>query len=283
VDWFVDPSRGEWLRRRIAELDTSGPSGFPAYIRILHPVDAWRPLVVSESVVTELETETWSWAHLAALNGASLSASSEWWDISGQTDSVDGWTFAKPHDGWVDPHTLASLVPALRAHTTTPADVTVALWEGWGFGASGSPAVLRNDSVELDAAVVEGDPFVDAKLALMAASDRSMPERKEPAESIGFPLPRLELPDRRYVLGASSLTELEDPSWPFRAGLGWRPGDLDGPTPQLIWPADHAWCVSTEIDAPYTVVAASEPLAAVLLDRPDLETQRVPPPSGAPM
>ncbi|MGH1550499.1 hypothetical protein ACRAWB_15510 [Leifsonia poae] len=211
------------------------PAGFPAYARILHPIDAWPPTIV-DLVVEDPGLESWTWAELAARTRSRLDANSEWWDIAGETDSVDGWTFSKPHDGWNDPQALASLVPALRASTTTPEALTLAVWDGWGFASWGDVSE--------------------------------------------FPLPLFELPDRRYVLGDAALSDLEDPTWPFRAGLGWEPGDINGVMPQFIWPADEAWCVSVEIDAPYTVVAGPHSLIDQIMSLPDLETQVIPEPAA---
>ncbi|NEN04347.1 hypothetical protein G3T36_00535 [Diaminobutyricibacter tongyongensis] len=86
-----------------------------------------------------------------------------------------------------------------------------------------------------------------------------------------FNHPRFELPDRRYVLGSTSLHDLAQPDWPYRSGLGWALGDLDGIMPQLIWPADQTWCLSIEVDAPYTVIAGPRELIRDLLAIPGVE------------
>ena len=48
-------------------------------------------------------------------------------------------------------------------------------------------------------------------------------------------------------------------------------------SPTLMWPADHAWCLSTEIDAEYTVIGCSDACAAELLDTPGIEAMAVAP------
>ncbi len=48
-------------------------------------------------------------------------------------------------------------------------------------------------------------------------------------------------------------------------------------SPNLFWPADHAWCVASEIDFDSTVVGGSEMLIEALLDADGLETWRVEP------
>lgn len=267
MEWFVDPMRGAWLQERITDLGPMVPSGMPAYARILHPVTAWPPMRAIESVKLGGTPELWSWADVAAHYQKPWDSSSEWSDIVDQ-HSAAGWEIHKPHDGWIDPLLLASLVPALRAHTSTPAAITLAVWEGWGFAPQRSFPTLGPPV---------GSQYTDATLLAMNEFDRTEIARAQGGDLSEFPLPRFVLPDRRYVLGDSSLSALEDPNWPHDAGLGWEPGDVDGVMPQLIWPADKSWCISVEVDAPYTIVAGARSLIAELLAMPDLESQVLPP------
>jgi hypothetical protein len=48
-------------------------------------------------------------------------------------------------------------------------------------------------------------------------------------------------------------------------GDRWRDG------PNLWWPNDRSWCVSSEIDFPYTYVGGSTKLIAEILAHPFLE------------
>lgn len=78
--------------------------------------------------------------------------------------------------------------------------------------------------------------------------------------------PLLELPGRDYLLLTARSAELADETWPSRTGIWSKPME-DGPAPQLIWPADHAWVVASEIDWDSTIVAGSRELVdAVLAD-----------------
>ncbi len=86
--------------------------------------------------------------------------------------------------------------------------------------------------------------------------------------------PFLELPDRRYVLLATSVLELTDPAWPLEAGMGWANGP-PGPMPQLIWPADHSWTVASEIDVDSTLVGGSYDFINELIEHPSVEAVRV--------
>ena len=74
--------------------------------------------------------------------------------------------------------------------------------------------------------------------------------------------PKLELPNRRYdvffgpVEGAR--TSLSDISWSHQSANLW-------------WAADHAWCVATEIDLPWTYVGGPRECIASILADPRLE------------
>ncbi|MDF2443042.1 MAG: hypothetical protein JWR01_1245 [Subtercola sp.] len=86
----------------------------------------------------------------------------------------------------------------------------------------------------------------------------------------------LHLPGRDYALRTGSLFELSDPLWPWSAGIGWNE-PFEGPMPQLIWPADHAWVVASEIDWDSTIVAGSRALIDELLSTPAVETLEIDP------
>ena len=76
------------------------------------------------------------------------------------------------------------------------------------------------------------------------------------------PGPRVQLPGRDYLL--------------FVGPLAAMPSLVDaqeGRTPNLWWPDDHAWCVASEIDLPWTYVGGSVALVADLLADARAEVQ----------
>ena len=80
------------------------------------------------------------------------------------------------------------------------------------------------------------------------------------------PGPRVRLPGRDYLL--------------FVGPLAAVPSLVDaqeGRTPNLWWPDDHAWCVASEIDLPWTYVGGSAALIASLLADDRVEAQPVSP------
>jgi hypothetical protein len=82
---------------------------------------------------------------------------------------------------------------------------------------------------------------------------------------------RSEIPIIRFVWagpegGPSPERSEPDPTDPF-----WREA------PSLIWPADRAWFVASEVDFDSTVIGGSRSLVDALLETPDLEVFEVTP------
>jgi hypothetical protein len=88
---------------------------------------------------------------------------------------------------------------------------------------------------------------------------------------IGPSGPRLELPDRDYVLLAGPLSAATNISNP-----GWM-NPLVAQSPNLLWPADQAWCLASEIDFDSTLIGGTADLIGAILDAPGLDAWRVGP------
>ncbi|HEV8561912.1 MAG TPA: hypothetical protein VGR06_36785, partial [Actinophytocola sp.] len=95
------------------------------------------------------------------------------------------------------------------------------------------------------------------------------PEPGVPAEV--WALPRLRLPYRDYLLFRG----------PPRAALdmGWHisPLRFEPQSPSLLWPADHTWCVATEIDFDSTLVGGGADLIGAVLAAPALDAWPIEP------
>jgi hypothetical protein len=52
---------------------------------------------------------------------------------------------------------------------------------------------------------------------------------------------------------------------------------FDPQSPNLFWPADHAWCVASEIDFDSTLIGGSTDLIQTILDTPALDAWPVKP------
>jgi hypothetical protein len=286
------------------------PHGFEAYARILHPADrdrpvgrAWPPLpygrhhkewAAFQAAEPEVETERASWAEAAAAFGTTLHAQASWdrlverfREIEGEDGPRDaaGWRYSRPMWGQLAPDVLAVAASVLAVHTSTPDETYIAVWDGWGglvgglgFGPSRVLFTLSaTDDSPRDAIAAQHEEFLER-----SAHDQLDNAFRKPSWRSGVLSDdisrgsRLRLPDRDHVLFTGAITELADPGWEQRAP--WRdtsPARFDQPasaeSPSLVWPADHAWVLATEVDFDSTIVAGSHALIRALCSDPRLE------------
>ncbi len=269
MHWTGDVARGSWIADRLhgwGTVNSTVPAGFEAYARLFHPFGASRA-----DVEPGME---WTWAELARRTGRIMHPLAQAANLLGsqQVARVTGWEIGFPSLGFLDPLALAALVEALRAATSTPDDVTMGIWDGWGDLSPDTGWVLGWFSAD------EPPEVVAAQQEAMEREHRAQrvasvsPEVAKAADAGPFgeaQRPVLELPGRDYVLLTTTLAELADYDWPYSAGIGWlrkdTPFGRTGPMPQLIWPADHAWCLASEIDFDSTVVGGPQSLIDAIL------------------
>lgn len=304
--WIPDPAAaGGWLRERLDDghptMHGVVPRGYPAYARILHPAAVRtlpdRPVPTSEEwdAMTEDERERlWertedrraTWTETAAAFGTTVHPLAQWQrlvrtpaDGDWRTrHAPDGREFTAPVEGYLSPDDLAPVATHLAAHTTTPEEGVVGVWAGYGgllgaYGSNGRSLLTFSD-----------DPAENAHAAMLAESTHdpfNNPFRKaqwregilsrEISEG-----PRLELPDRRYVLFTASPRSFADPDWvldvPWRDRIAEAHGfPPSAHHPNLLWPADRAWVMVSEIDFDSTVVAGGPELVRALCTDPAIE------------
>lgn len=306
MEWIADPAAaGGWIRDRLDDdwsMHHFVPHGFAAYARIFHPAEVRslpdRPVPTTNEWSRMPDTEQQrlmelliaapaSWADAAAAFGTTMHAFAQWQRLV-RTPSdgdwhpsiaPDGREFSSPNMGANSPELLAAIAGHLIEHTTTPDAGFVAVWEGWGglVGAHGStgrsfieftdetPKPMRwrslRESFEM--------PFRQAKWQPGILSDDI---------SKG---PRFELPDRDHVLFSAAPAAFADPEWILDAP--WRDREAEGhgfpPSaqhPSILWPADHAWVMVSEIDFDSTIVAGSEELIRAICADPAIEALPVP-------
>ncbi|WP_460700489.1 hypothetical protein [Nocardia thraciensis] len=269
MKFTTDVGRGQWLltRARGDGIGEIAGTGFEAYARILHPVEATR----RDATITDewgtaaiIEETMWPWAEVAARNGRVMHPLVQWRNLTdGENEAAmsfdDGWSVGQTVEGWFDPNLLAALTVHLRAATGTPEAVTAGAWNGFGcFGGTSSSVVFVSSTDDDDPRELERE-----RARMEAEAAAAVVPEVERAMAVG---PFLRWPGRDFVLFDTDLTELADPGWVYAAGLGWT-ADFPGQMPQLLWPADHAWVVASEIDFDSTIVAGSRALIdAVLAD-----------------
>lgn len=125
---FMDMSEGpdivgSWIGARLTgqwgEVGSVVPSGYEAYIRILHPVSVG-------------EAETVRWCDVAAVTGQPVHSLVQWTTIAGLSDaSAPSWTGDEPLVGELDARSMAALMGVLLPHTRTPDEGFFGIWDGY--------------------------------------------------------------------------------------------------------------------------------------------------------
>jgi hypothetical protein len=188
-----------------------------------------------------------SWSGVAATTGRRAHPLMQWHALVRSPDPLNMagslWRGTDPSRGNLEHAALGALCELLADHTTTPADCFFCLWDGYGW-------------VEQ----VWTPPSFWA-----AARDRAQ-ERGPAFSAQELSQPRVELPGRSYLLLAGALPAALAIVWvPFRQ------------SPNLFWPADHAWCAATELDFDATLIAGTSELVEAILASPALDAWPVGP------
>jgi len=241
-----DVSTGAWIAPRLhgefGAVTLTAPGGYDAYARVCHPA-------------TDEEGAPASWAEVAGRTGRTVHAVMQWHRLVGSADSLNLtgslWPGMPPERGRLAPSALQSLCDVLAGHTVDECHCFFALWEGWGWIHGGG---VRFTLVR-DGAGLPSPPA-------------PIPPAFSPEELAG---PRLRLPGRDYLMFSGPLSAVVQIGHTDDA-LGFEPQ-----SPNLFWPADHAWCVASEIDFDSTLVAGTDGLIRAILKAPGLEAWRVEP------
>ncbi|MFD5214164.1 hypothetical protein [Microbacterium sp. NPDC058345] len=306
MEWIADSSAGSWLRERLDEKHETMhgvvPRGFRAYARVFHPASvrslpgrampSWdeldrMPDSDRDALFGQYVDEPATWAEAAAAYGTVLHPQAQWGRIV-RTPAGDDWRsriapdgrqFDAPGEGEMEPALLAAIARHLVGHTSTPDAGFAAVWEGWGglighLGRTATPALMSDDPAHLEMLQRSiHDPFNDA-----FRKPRWLPGILSDEVSNG---PRLELPDREYVLFSAAPSAFADPHWildaPWRNVESERQGfPPSAQHPSILWPADRAWVLVSEIDFDSTVIAGSPALVAAICADPDIEALPLP-------
>ncbi|CAN5123803.1 hypothetical protein BH18ACT9_BH18ACT9_08470 [soil metagenome] len=193
------------------------------------------------------------WAQLCSLGPRGFAAYARLLHPARQGDDPQ----EHPEDlaGHLDSEVLRFLTGILARHTSTPEDCLFGLWDGFG-DLHGSPAVAP----------------------LVFGGGRLSSHRAPPRISPAFPPevlagPRVRIPARDYLLFRGPLRLAGE--WGAADLLPQQPRPIN--SPNLIWPADHAWFVATEIDSPWTGIGGTDELIGEVAGEPALGVERVDP------
>lgn len=239
-----DPAAAAWVGARLTgqwgHVTGTIPAGFDAYVRILHPIEDER----GRSVL---------WSEVAEAAGTQIHPLAQWNRVARRAlGQRSWWQDLGPEEGNLAAVTLTQLLAVLRRHTATLNDCWFCLWIGYGW-IHGSPSSAWLTSVDDDGVV-------------------SQPEVPPPYPTRWLEPPlQVRHPGREYLLGRGPLEAA------LEIGQQVNDGWFIAQSPNLFWPADRAWCVSTEIDFDSTLVGGPHYLIDDLLATPSLEVWRVQP------
>lgn len=161
-------------------------------------------------------------------------------------------------EGHLDGSLLKALCEVLAGHTTTADDCFFALWDGYGDLYGGESAGFLT--------AFAGPVPWPARPFRKARPKESPPPAFSAAVLDG---PKV-VADQDYLLFGGALASAGD--W---GAADWGHGiRRDINSPNLMWPADRAWFVTTNIDGTWTGVGGSAGLVDDLLREPRLEVVR---------
>ena len=296
MGWISDVTPGAWLAERVDavwhDMHSVVPRGYEAYARVFHPLIRDRPTDSAgwnghdQAGSFDIAVESTTWGQAARAFGSimhplvqsRLLLNAPTSEVGGVIDA-DGWRYSQPDTGNLDATVLARVATHLTPHTTTQDAACAAIWEGWGGLVSSAGFATFS--------VLSGDPDHAGSPAPPAPIDLPGPETATRDALRGtMPLPgtgllpqevaagpRLELPWRAYLLFETGVTTFSDPT--FLSRSPWS-HDRMPQSPSIIWPADRAWVVVTEIDFDSTIVAGSRALIDEIVGDPALEALEVP-------
>jgi hypothetical protein len=125
----VEVEEADWIGDRLSPFDSGVltpvvPSGFEAYIRILHPLDAHTH-----------GQQPGRWIDVASWSGIELVPGIDFPDIAlpeHEPSGVEPWPGEVPQIGTLHPADADALAGMLAQHTSTPDRCWFCTWEGWG-------------------------------------------------------------------------------------------------------------------------------------------------------
>jgi hypothetical protein len=216
------------------------PAGFDGYVRILHPL-----------AERGGEGPSWPWAQFASRDALPIAPDAQLRDVIGREGFDQGWLDEyAPLNGSMSSRTCASLIALLRGFTATPELCWMAVWDGWG----------------------SWWPQISLELPLDAT-----PQERSQARTEGF---RRAWDPNHKIQSATADIEFVERPWGRRYFLFKAPFNeaptFHTQTPQLWWPEDRVWFVSTEIDGFSSYVGSSRDCVDAILRADTLEAIKVP-------
>jgi hypothetical protein len=140
----------------------------------------------------------------------------------------------------------------LSEQTTTPDDCYCCLWDGWG-------ELYGRKTPLPDLVISTAEPPEGVRPAVWAPAP-TLPVRSDE--------PKVVLPNRKYYLFHGRLAEAGD----WGAANPWSSsGPVHMPEPAFVWPADHAWCITNDVDPHWAGIGADRLVIDQLVADPHLD------------
>jgi hypothetical protein len=250
VDLETDVSPAMWVIERLRPWGVHYPQpvacfmpdSYEAYARVLHPAREYTP------------ARRWvRWSELAARRGVEITSETRFEDASGflpQTGPVDG--IDEPYDGSMPEHLVEEVATFLARWTFTPSRCWFGLWDGNGTWWKGASGVLT----PRDAEVVMNTGDLEAVAEIEAEAGRIDDERDRVLRAT----PTFGTPQRQYFLMSGPLS-----------AAGALTDAAGGSSPNLWWPHDRSWFVSTEVDGFSTYIGGTALLIDAMVSSPIIE------------
>lgn len=205
-------------------------AGFEAYARLFHPLDDYPGAL--------------RWADIARFNGRILHPSAQWAHISAPAPFTTEHAQrgrshpGEPRWGHLSPRALGALCAVLAHHTTTAQHCFFAVWQGCGTLHAGPGVTLT------------------AYLPVNGVLPDLSPPPPAPAHwQLDLTGPTFTLPGRdRYHLFHGAVEQA------VHIGRWDNTTFFTAQSPHFMWPADHTWCVATEIDDDSTIIGGTTAL-----------------------
>ena len=233
--WSFDVSQADWVKERLNDLMTGTVSSI-----VPAGFDAYARIL--HPVETPLHGDRLvRWRDVANWGGHVLTAQSQWLTVAMpevQPKHPRPWRSQGPDLGSLYPDDARALTEIAGRFTDTPQRCWCCIWEGFGWWSRSwllPPGQLAT----------------------------SPPPSPVPIEAKDWP--KVHTRYRDYFLYEESL----ETSFVEAIEI------LEGHSPNLWWPSDHAWCVATEIDFDSTYVGGSKPFIDAILQSEELEAFEV--------
>lgn len=253
---MTDLTASRWLQDEPRWLPWSpGPSiarsvvplGYTRYVRLNHPA-WWRPIIAMDRPSCGVPRRRIDWSEVAKWANKPMDTVTFFVDIVPEDAIMDNDSPFTERPCGLSMEVIRKLIPLLQGLTATPERVWMSFWEGDGNWTNGSQAVFATGSTE-----------ETSECSRLQSDFRSLVQ-----ELPRWAPPNWERLGRRYWLAVGPLTEI------LTLVTGFPKIE-----PNFLWPDDHSWFFSQDIDLDFAVIGTTEDGFNRLRSVPTLEVYEI--------